>query len=169
MLLRHPEVTGDGGHLTHAAIRSVGSLLLGGDHWSGTLLVNCVASSMLLHQPLPCLFSSLPSVDLRLGQEPLCAFSALLHVGHTLLRSIWGFPQFAMCLFICCAVATTKVRHFPQEKLPSVVANYDVIEENKVALDHVCADGAAIHVVLYPHLHFFRCVDHDAGESQARM
>ena len=44
-----------------------------------------------------------------------------------------------------------------------------MIEENGVTLDHVHADGAAIHAVPYPHLCLLRCVDHDVGESQAGM
>ena len=76
----------------------------------------------------------------------------LLCTEHALPCSIWGCPQPAVCLFICCAVTTMKARHLPAAKTAPVVANYDVINENDVIQGHMHTDGAAINAVPYPPL-----------------
>ena len=105
-------------------------------------------------------------LDLRLDLEPQCT---LLCMERASPHFIWDCPQPAICLLIHCALATAKARHLLAGKTAPVVANYDVIEENNVIHGHMHADGAAVHAVPYPHLCFFRCMDCDLRESQARM
>ena len=75
-------------------------------------------------------------------------------------RSVSDFPQPIKCAIIPAMVCVAKARHFPQEKLAPIVANYDVIEEGGAVLYDIRANRTAIYAVPDPYFGFVRCVKH---------
>ena len=122
----------------------------------------------------PCYFFSLEPVpsldffplDLRPDLEP---FRASLHGDRALGCSVSDFPQPIKCAIIPAAVCVAKARHFLQEKLPTIVADYDVIEEGGAVLYDIRANRTAIYAVSDPYIGFVRCVKCVWGESHARV
>ena len=85
--------------------------------------------------------------------------------GMLFLALLLGLPTAWDVSLHLLSIGHHELQAFPAGKTTPVMPDDVVIQERVIIFDHIRANRAARHVVLWPHLRFFKCVDRNAREG----